>query len=296
LIQAPAAALTDMLSRARERAASTRKEREAVFADVVSVLDSQKETNKGLLKPQLSDLNKAAELAALCEAEAGRTVEAQKVVAEVRQDVLQAEEEHAKDLESRFLASITAFGVILDSTPRVTDLGWLPGDDDIIPKRKCLKRLRLQKRKKAKKATAAGDADDAEEGVSVPRFEVRTWKPIPEFGKLSIKAVERESARLESERRSARGEEVEEPEDGDEAEPVPANDGSLTTLVTTAHRQFIKARDAKYDEYRKYFFERMMQTEEEYDKLLAEELAWAGNWSTMVEFLKKNENDSDDEQ
>merc|ERR1712028_281202 len=237
------------------------------------------------------------------------------VVAEVRQDVLQAEEEHAKDLESRFLASITAFGVILDSTPRVTDLGWLPGDDDIIPKRKCLKRLRLQKRKKAKKATAdapseeeepakgkgkgkgkepAGDADDAEEGVSVPRFEVRTWKPIPEFGKLSIKAVERESARLESERRSARGEEVEEPEDGDE--PVPANDGSLTTLVTTAHRQFIKARDAKYDEYRKYFFERMMQTEEEYDKLLAEELAWAGNWSTMVEFLKKNEDDSDDEQ
>jgi hypothetical protein len=47
---------------------------------------------------------------------------------------------------------IKAFGVILDSTPRVSDLGWLPGDDDIIPKRKCLKRLRLQKRKQKKLA------------------------------------------------------------------------------------------------------------------------------------------------
>merc|ERR1712028_305881 len=155
----------------------------------------------------LSDPNKLKELEALCEAEAGRTVEAQNVIAEVKSELLDKEEEHARDLEKRFLAIIKAFGVILYSTPRVTDLGWLPGDDDIVPKRKCLKRLRLQQRKKKKKATAAGDADDAEEGVSVPRFEVRTWKPIPEFGKLSIKAVERESARLESERRSARGEE-----------------------------------------------------------------------------------------
>jgi len=84
-----------------------------------------------------------------------------------------------------------------------------------------------------------------------------------------------------------------EPEGG---EAAGLRDGSLTTLVTTAHRQFIKARDIKYNEYRTYFFARMMQTAEEYDALLTQEQAWAGNWSTMVEYLKKDEDaDSDDD-
>jgi len=76
---------------------------------------------------------------------------------------------------------------------------------------------------------------------------------------------------------------------------ISAQDGSLTTLVTTAHRSFIKARDLKYAEYRDYFFNRMMQTTEDYDGLLKEEQAWAGNWNTMVEFLKKDEDADSDE-
>jgi hypothetical protein len=308
LVKAPAAALTDMVRRARERAAKTREGREAVFAEVAMDLDRKKQVNKGLLKPQLSDPNKLQELEALCEAEAGRTADAQKVIAEVKRDLLDKEEDHAKDLERRFLAIIKAFGVILDSTPRVTDLGWLPGDDDIVPKRKCLKRLRLQQRKKKKLAAAGEDGAETEADASPPRFEVRSWKPIPEFGNLTVGAVEKESARLESERRTASGEEgvdgdadagvVEgvdeiETEGGDAAAP---QDGSLTTLVTTAHRQFVKARDIKYNEYRTYFFTRMMQTAEEYDALLTQEHAWAGNWSTMVEYLKKDEDaDSDDD-
>jgi len=303
---APAAALTDMLRRARERAAKTREGREQVFGDAAATLDSQKESNKGLLKPQLSDPNKLKELEALCEAEAGRTVEAQNVIAEVKSELLDKEEEHARDLEKRFLAIIKAFGVILDSTPRVTDLGWLPGDDDIVPKRKCLKRLRLQQRKKKKLAAGAGDDDEADTEGSPPRFEVRAWKAIPEFGQLTIQAVTKESARLESVRKSARDNadeenveaEVDDAAEEGEAEDgtaISAQDGSLTTLVTTAHRSFIKARDLKYAEYRDYFFNRMMQTTEDYDGLLKEEQAWAGNWNTMVEFLKKDEDADSDE-
>lgn len=152
--------------------------------------------------------------------------------------------------------------------------------------------------------STAGDDAEAETEGSPPRFEVRTWSAIPEFGKLTIQAVEQESARLESVRQSARDEASEDgpAEGGDLADEEDAGgaassqDGSLTTLVTTAHRQFIKARDLQYKEYREYFFERMMHTAEDYDALLQEEHAWAGNWSTMVEFLKKDEDaESDDE-
>lgn len=309
LNQASAAAMEDMVSRAQARVAQARGEVEREASVELEALEQTKQEHKIALKPQLSDPNAKAELDRLCAEEQARTQKAQQVISKTEQKLLLIEEEKAADFDARFVKVVYSMGVLLDTTLRTSDLGWLPGDDEIVPKRKCLKRLKMQKRKKALHAQAGavgateveggettGAADDEGNTTAVPpRFPRRAWPALAKFGGMTL-----EAARLEQEvpGTAEDGAEAEAEADADESVgATPAadadSDGRLTTFVTTAHRHFIRARDGRYSAYQRYFFSTVAKLRQHYSHNLEAEQAWARNWATMVSFLQKDEEGGD---
>merc|ERR1719199_907214 len=79
------------------------------------------------------------------------------------------------------------------------------------------------------------------------------------------------------------------PAEGGDASAEGVEDGRITTFVTTAHRQFVKARDKKYDQCQQHFFDSVAKLRMHYEQELEAEQAWEKNWATMVEYLQKDD-------
>ena len=213
--------------------------------------------------------------------------------------------------------------LFLRSTLLATFAGWLPGDDDILPPRKGLKRLRLQQRKLQRVALArAAEGLDPVEPAPL-RFPERQWGAVPGFGTLQVKRLigpteaelaaeaaakaEAEAAAAEAAEaaeQAAKGKKgkkakapdakVPEPEtaragDDGEGEAGGGDGGAITTLVTTSHRAFIKARDAAHAHFREDFTKQVQDVAQEYDALLEAEASWTRSWESLVRSLRSDE-------
>ena len=56
-------------------------------------------------------------------------------------------------------------------------------------------------------------------------------------------------------------------------------------LVTTAHRQLVRARDSAIADYLKYYESSNADMLAHYDALVAEEESWHGTWEGLVKSL-----------
>ena len=74
---------------------------------------------------------------------------------------------------------------------------------------------------------------------------------------------------------------------GDEASG--GDDGAITTLVTTSHRAFIKARDAAHAHFLEDFTKQVQDVAQEYDALLEAEATWTRSWESLVRSLRSDE-------
>jgi hypothetical protein len=290
---APAAGVVDVATRAQQRAVAMRRERKSAFDAKMSQWEARRTVHSGTLRPQLGSPNAAEELEALIAAEAERTREVQDGIRTTKREVLCELEALAGRFVDRMTANVAATMILLDTTVMRDDLGYLPGDELIEPKRKSLKRL-----KKAHRVRMNARVEEGEEGSGgggegdggvapgppKPRDAMnptgrewlkRTWPGLPAMEKLPAsltKAV-------------VDGEE----EEGEEKiESVSVPDG-VRSYVTTAHRVLLKARDAQYAVYTSAFAQNVDTVTKRYDALLQKELQWAENWQTLVNTLRNDE-------
>jgi len=123
LSRAPATLLQDVAVRAAERSAAERAAVDDALRQRRSEWSSRKATHEAQLRPELSSANNAEELEQLAAAETGRVAEVVAGVTETKATLLKLLEGGAADFEARLRASVRAVGALLDTMPRVTDLG-----------------------------------------------------------------------------------------------------------------------------------------------------------------------------
>eukprot|EP00937_MAST-01D_sp_MAST-1D-sp2_P002575 g2575.t1 len=301
LCHAPKAMLGDVVARASERDLASRNAVAQAFHQRRAGWEDRRKHNKAALRPQLSSANCRAELDALVDSEELRSREVTSAVRDTRVSLLELLESGAADFEARFRASLRVAGVLLDTMPRVQDLGWLPGDDDILPPRKGLKRLRLQQRKLQRVAAERVAAGLEPEEPAPLRLPSRRWAPIAAFGTLQVSRVldgaADDAAAASGEAADAEGDAAEDDAAADDtaegagtdADDTISNDCAIATLVSTSHRSFIAARDSMHAQFSARFSEQATGIAQEYDDILNGAVQWRQNWLKMVESLKQDD-------
>ena len=169
------------------------------------------------------------------------------------------------------------------------DLGFLPGDDLLEKKRKSLKRLKKAQRTKQEAPDAAADANgepvpDSYQPPDGRHISQRNWPRLP-LDKLATVV-------------GSFGELAAQGEGGPDAEPdaevvtmesvlaKEGQEGPLESILTTAHRQVIRARDETWDTFIADLDASLNGINERYQSLLDEEMRWEKNWSELVAKLK----------
>ncbi len=293
VLGAPAAIVADVVNRCKAEADARRASTAQRFGEAMRAWIKKRDAHRSALRPQLGSPDSREELTQLCEAESVRREEVKAAVAEARETVIK----DAAIVARRFLgrmasSSAECFGT-LDGLTYNDDLGWLPGDENLFVKRKSLKRLRKMRRK------AGPDAEGEilqETGLSYGegrgrRFPLRTWPGVDAkaFAKVEEPPTPEEPAEEPAEDA--------EPTDG---EAAPAEEEELEgpwvcvvasmgeardALVTTAHRQLVRARDAAVSDYLAYYESSNADMLAHYDALVAEEESWHGTWEGLVKSL-----------
>jgi hypothetical protein len=159
-----------------------------------------------------------------------------------------------------------------------SDLGSLPEDEEHVPKRKSLKRLRKAKAK-AEMAEANGDASDE----WPPRFPRREW---PGVEMMTFEAAAAAAAVVEGEGGddgTALDSEVD-PEVGTQ-ESEKLISGQISSYVTTAARACVVNRDEMYISFMGSAQKTLTDIGEEHDKLESDEGLWKDNWEKMIDRL-----------
>ena len=125
------------------------------------------------------------------------------------------------------------------------------------------------------------------------RFPSRTWpgvdakafakveEPPSEEPEPAVEDAEEDSGETPAEDAPAEEEEREGPWAGVVASMGEARDA----LVTTAHRQLVRARDAAVADYLTYYESSNQEMLAHYDALVAEEESWHGTWEGLVKSL-----------
>lgn len=147
------------------------------FERLVAAFEAAKAKHKAALKPQLADPNQAAVLQALCQREAERTADVRKAIVATREQLLQSVVAASSVFTAKLLYTTETLMKLLDQCIIRADLAPLPGDEDIVPQRMSLKRLK----KSLKKRAAEKAADPEAEVVIGPSTKVlrpRDWPGI----------------------------------------------------------------------------------------------------------------------
>ena len=268
---APAAIIADVVNRCKAEADARRAATAQKFGEAMRAWIKKRDAHRSALRPQLGSPDAREELTQLCEAESIRREEVKEAVKEARATVIKDAAVVARRFLGRMASSSAECFGTLDGLTYNDDLGWLPGDENLFVKRKSLKRLRKMRRK------AGPDAEGEilqETGLSYGegrgrRFPSRTWPGVDAkaFAKVEEPPAEEE--------------EMEGPWAGVVASMGEARDA----LVTTAHRQLVRARDSAIADYLKYYESSNADMLAHYDALVAEEESWHGTWEGLVKSL-----------
>lgn len=294
MLGAPAAVIADLVHRSKAEANAARAATAQKFGKAMRAWTRKRDAHRSALRPQLGRPDARADLTQLCEAESVRREEVKAAVADARETVVKDAAVVARRFVSRLAKSTTEACATLDGLTYADDLGWLPGDENIYVKRKSLKRLRKMRR------LAGPDAEGEilqETGLSFGegrgrRFQARSWPGVDATAMARVEsgeAVSEEPADDAGEAPPADAEPTESPEEAKLEGPwatVVARAGEpCDALVTTAHRVFVKARDAAFAEYYAYYESSNADMLAHYDALVAEEESWHGSWESLVKSL-----------
>ena len=280
---APAAIVADVVNRCKAEADARRAATAQRFGEAMRAWIKKRDAHRSALRPQLGSPDSRDELTQLCEAESIRREEVKAAVAEARETVIKDAAVVARRFLGRMASSSAECFGTLDGLTYNDDLGWLPGDENLFVKRKSLKRLRKMRRK------AGPDAEGEilqETGLSYGegrgrRFPSRTWPGVDAkaFAKVEEPEPTEEPAAEEEDAAETPGEE------GPWAGVVTQMGEARDALVTTAHRQLVRARDAAVADYLKYYMASNQEMLAHYDALVAEEESWHGTWEGLVKSL-----------
>ncbi|CAN0107051.1 unnamed protein product, partial [Laminaria digitata] len=108
----------------------------------LSVSAAARAKHQRLLRPAFGSADRRDELEELLALEAARAADARGAMMSFRQELLEEEAAVAREYASKLAACFQGVTAILDSVVMADDLGKLPEDDDLEPKRKGLRRLR----------------------------------------------------------------------------------------------------------------------------------------------------------
>jgi hypothetical protein len=311
LLSAPGVAIHDLDSWSRKVADSSRSDEEAVFLKKHNVLEQAKAKHKQDLKPQLSSPNAVPVLNALVSAEESRYGDAKKVLKSTLKKILISQTKEAEVFSNKLLHTVKGLLILLNSIPTNEQLGYLPGDENIVHKRKGLKRLEIEAEKKA-------------QGLSIDKNEVRSWPGIelqsldlkPELKalfsespppqpveekKVEVQAAPPKAGAKVDPKAKAAAPEPAKSTGATPAAPVEVNNGplpceifknepiseSVQSKATGSTRALLRTRNIVFDEFVQHYHSVQQSIYDKYSTLLKDEDIWCENWNRMVQYLKQ---------
>ncbi|CAM9994115.1 unnamed protein product, partial [Ectocarpus sp. 12 AP-2014] len=193
--RAPAVMMLDLSSRLEQQAFVRRRQREAYFERSLSVWAAARAKHQRQLRPAFGSADRREELDELLAIEAARAAEVTEAIMSFSRELMKEEVAAMKTHAAKVTCCFGAVAAILDSVVMVDDLGKLPGDDDLEPKRRGLRRLRKAERtflkqqqqqeasiaasqpaggrKKSAAAATAANANDGDDGGLPSRTDMR---------------------------------------------------------------------------------------------------------------------------
>jgi len=273
---AGAAMLRDSAGRAKDAFERGLASQKKAFDKRWEIWSAAKAKHDAALRPQLSRPDAADQLAALRAAEEERNGEAIAAAQVAKEEVLRHQVEHAKAFARTADEQCAAALRSLDALVLTEDLGHLPGDELMEKKRKSLKRLR----KLEKKRVAAGEDPDADPGPVPESYQMpdgRHW-PSRTWAALDVSRLKQA---LQSSSKSDAGASSTQWID-DLTEELSSGPESL---VTTAHRQVLRARDEIWQEFLQSMDHTATETSAKFEHLIHGETHWRAQWVKSVEKL-----------
>eukprot|EP00904_Undaria_pinnatifida_P004042 jgi/Undpi1/13639/HiC_scaffold_9.g03293.m1 len=156
--RAPALMLLDLSARLEQAASNRRRKIEVKLERVLAVSAAARAKHQRLLRPAFGSADRRDELEELLSLEAARAADARGAMMSYRQELLEEEAAVAREYATKVAACFRDVTAILDSVVMADDLGRLPEDDDLEPKRKGLRRLRKADRAFLKQQNQAADS------------------------------------------------------------------------------------------------------------------------------------------
>jgi hypothetical protein len=285
VLGAGAALIVDCSARALNSAGSAIIAREKSFQSRLNMWNAAKSKHHSMLRPQMGRPDAAKDLQNLCEAEASRCAEVKQAIGEVKKELVEGQIQQGKTFVAALAEQCACALKLLDTIVITDDLGYLPGDELIEKKRKSLKRLKKLDRAQAPKGVDDAEGEEEEdEGRHVPdsyqppdgRHCVdRTWKPIQVVQMRQI--FDKHGVAIG----------VEEGAEGDWIDGLQVQFGSKgpQSIVTTAHRQVIRARDEEWTTFMSDLDTNFKRLDEYFGRLLGEEDKWEVTWKGLVDAL-----------
>eukprot|EP00948_MAST-09A_sp_MAST-9A-sp1_P004245 g4245.t1 len=295
--------LADTLYRYRMKLISARLASEAVFREKLQDCHKQKEMNKAKLRPELASPNHEATLKTLCADEQTRSDNTRALIVEGRRAIVMAVLNQVETFEIAMRTSVENILRLFDSLIDVVDLKPLPGDEEIVPKRKSLRRL-----KKAREARLAREKRGEAEEIII-RMRRREWQRITKGRIVSeltakfadvLKTTEDEKAEEEEQevkskkgkkgKSKAKEKEKKKGSSTDDDTATPEAE-TIASYYTPAQKGLLRNRDEVYELYSEKIREDTEKTVLKYTETLEGELLWSTNWNKMVQFLMDSAHD-----
>jgi len=298
VLGAGAAILEESSARALFAAGNAIAAREKSFQARLDVWEAAKTTHRNRLRPQIGRPDASKELSALCSLESSRCQEVMQAIAEAKRELVLGQVEHAKDFVAHISEHTASALTLMDTLVLSDDLGYLPGDELVEKKRKNLKRLKKMQRTLEQPA-AEQEGEGADQGRLVPssyekpdgrHCPQRTWTPLPVSQLRQL--FEKHSVVVEPEPSDpSHGTSVQvgvgESEIRDWIDLLSDEFGTEgpQSIVTTAHRQVVRARDSNWDFFIKDLDTNFSRLEIHFGGLQEEEQKWQGTWMGLVDAL-----------
>ncbi|CAM9618005.1 unnamed protein product [Scytosiphon promiscuus] len=181
--RAPALMMLDLSSRLDQAASMRRRKQEANFERALFVWEATRAKHQRLLRPAFGSADRRSELDELLAMEADRAAEATAAIASFTRELVREEAAATRQHAAKVSCCFSGVATILDSVVMADDLGTLPGDEDLEPKRKGLRRLRKADRAFLKQqnrdSEAAATASAPAGGKNKPLTDVADETGLP---------------------------------------------------------------------------------------------------------------------
>ncbi len=271
-----------------------------------------KAKHKQDLKPQLSSPNALPVLNHLVASEQSRFQDAKKCISVTMKRLILTQSNLAESFVNRLLFDVKSLQILLDSIPSNDQLGYLPGDENIVHKRKGLKRLQYDALKKP-------DGKPEDEKV-----EIRTWTGVnlvsldlsDDLKMLFVEVPDPSAtpsiAAAPTPNPAPTPKNAKAPPKGASSTPTPAiaaspvepaapvpppyslfggskvSENSSCKLMPSS-RLLFKSRNQIFEHSVAKYHKQQRQLYQTYSDLLKNEEIWYENWNKMVNYLKQQQ-------